>query len=222
MLDEATNEVGAQHGLDFASFYGLGRASILGDAPPDVVASAYPFIPAELVAAIWPASVEKLAPSLAVEAYGGACRDWGRRNLAGFEGLDRLTELTQRITDAAPGYYGPLFAGWRAVPLPDDAPGRAAQLLHVARELRGGMHVIAMLACGLTPLEAVMVAEGAESAAQYFWPEPYPDPEPFRAQHDEAQTLTNEIFGRASEVLTSDERTELAGILKSALAHIGG
>lgn len=220
MTADATNARGEELGLDFASFYGLGRASVLGDASPEVIASAYPFIASELVIAIWSGAVEKLSPADAVEPYAEACRDWGRQNLAGSQGLDRLSELLQPIIDSAPAHWGWLFAGWRAVPRPDDSPGRTAQLLHVARELRGAMHVSALLNSALSPTEAVMVSGGAEAMAQYLWPEPYPDPEPLRAEHAALLARTDELFGRVSEAITAPERAELAGLLAAAVADV--
>ncbi|MEE9415202.1 MAG: hypothetical protein V3V01_07950, partial [Acidimicrobiales bacterium] len=194
MVDDHTNAIGEEYGLDFAGFYGLGRGSVLGDTHPQVVAAAYPFIAPELVEAIWAGAIDKLAPHDATAAYARACQQWGHRNLTGFEGLERLTELTSKIVDNAGGYWGALFAGWREVALPDDLEGRAAQVLHVLRELRGGVHVMALLAAGLQPLEAVLASDGPEGAAQYFWPEPYPDPSQFRVAQDAAVETTHELF----------------------------
>ncbi len=220
MLDDATTAIGAEHGLDFASFYGLGRASVLGKPSSAVVASAFPFIDAALAEPLWAAAAETLAPELAVEPYTRACQEWGRSNLVGLDNLERTCELLAQIVDAAPPHMGALFAGWRTVALPEDAPGRAAQLLHVARELRGGIHVAAIVASELTPLQAILAAEGSAGAQQYFWPEPYPDPEQFRAQHDAIMAATDRGFGQISEVLSADERTELAGLLAVAAAHV--
>ena len=220
MTDEQTDKLGADHGLDQASFYGLGRAAVLGDAPPAVVASAYPFIDPGLVMAVYSGAVEKLSARDAVDVYAEACQDWGRRNLGDLEGIDRLSELLESIVDAAPGYWGPLFAGWRAVPLPDDAAGRVGQLLHVGRELRGAMHVAALLNSDLSPVEAVMVSGGAEAMAQYLWPEPYPDPEPLRASHEALQAKTDEMFGEASAAIDAESRSELAGLLSAAVNHV--
>lgn len=219
MINDHTNEIGAEHGLDFAGFYGLGRGSVLGDAHPQVVAAAYPFIAPELVEAIWTGAIDKLAPDDAVAPYARACHEWGRRNLDGFEGTERMAALVENIVQSSPGYWGALFAGWRAVPLPEGVEDRAAQLLHVLRELRGAIHVVALLSVGLTPLEAVLASDGPEGAAQYFWPEPYPDPEQFRSQHDDAVAATHQLFGRSCEALSGDERSELAGLLESAMKH---
>lgn len=220
MTDDATTAIGGEYGLDFASFYGVGRASVLGRPPPAVIAAAFPFVAAELVEPLWAAAADTLAPELAVGPYTRACQQWGHSNLVGLDDLERTCELLQRIVEAAPPHVGALFAGWRTVALPEDGPGRAAQLLHVARELRGGIHTAAVVASDLTPLQAVLAAEGPPGAQQYFWPEPYPDPEQFRAQHDAIMAATDRGFGQISEVLSADERAELAGLLDIAASHV--
>lgn len=48
----------------------------------------------------------------------------------------------------------PLFAAAAAVPLADDAPARAMQLVTMLREFRGGAHLLAVVACGLEPRTA--------------------------------------------------------------------
>jgi hypothetical protein len=102
----------------------------------------------------------------------------GRSHLADVPGLDELCPLIERVIGDASPLGASSFAGWRAVSLPDDAPGRASQLLHVLREHRGGSHAAAVLAAGLTPLEAIMSSgeTAPQQAALFGWSEPYPDP----------------------------------------------
>ena len=79
--------------------------------------------------------------------------------------MARLDELGRRIADAADPSIGAVFAGWRAQPQPDDVNARVALTMHVLREMRGGAHIIAVNACGITPLDAVL-ASPAPAAAQ--------------------------------------------------------
>ncbi len=219
MTDPATTKVGEPYGLDFVSFYALGRASVIGDAPPTVAAATFPFVPADVAGSIWEGAAKKLSPADAAAMYATACQDWGRRHLVGGDGLDRMAELISSITDSAASYWGPLFAGWKALPLPEDAAGRVAQLCHVVRELRGAMHVVALLSSGMTPLEALVVNGGQEGAAQFMWPEPYPDPEPLRARHKAILATTDEMFAGVSEVLSATDRTELGALFDTAMTH---
>ena len=58
------------------------------------------------------------------QIYWDQCADFGRRHLASVAGLERLAELG-KVVAAAPEPGLPLYAGWRAMPLADDAPAQA-------------------------------------------------------------------------------------------------
>jgi hypothetical protein len=203
------------------SFYICGRGGVLGDVVPDVIAAAYVFFPVAFVQQQWLLGRAVMEPAKAAEAYAEACRDWGREHLAGVDAdLDRLVELLRRVAAAADPAGAPLFAGWRALPLPDDAEGATAQLLQVLREHRGAMHGIAVLATGLTPLEAVMADNGEEGAQFFNWPEPYPEREPLLELYGEAEELTDEMCAEPFEALSADEREELVTLAHAASGHV--
>lgn len=208
-------------GVDPWAYYTVGRCGVLGDSPPEVVTAALAFFPHDVAAGSWRRGRSALTPEQAVASYLDACRSWGRRLLADVEGLDRLGDLLARVAGAADRAGLPLFAGWAALPLPDDAPGRAAQLLQVLREHRGGLHTIAVLAAGLTPLEAVLTsAEGARNAEFFGWPEPYPDVAHLAAGRPEIEEATNRLAAPAWSVLSDDERGEAVTLLQGAVAAV--
>ena len=217
MLDPATAAAGEAFGLDFGGFYALGRGGVLGDVDADVVSAAFVFFNPDVVRMLWEGARAKRAPAESAVAYAGACGEWGRSHLGAVDGLEELDRLLGRVVAAGSPVGAPLFAGWRAMSLPDDAPARVVQQLHVLRELRGGLHAIAVLAGGLSPFEAVLIANPA-SAALFGWAEPYPDPEPLRATHAEAGANTDRLVAHAFEVLSHDERDRLARLLEDALA----
>jgi len=222
MLDDATTARGDAIGLSFPEFYMLGRGSVLGDVDADVVAGAFVYFPVAIVRMMWESDRAKHAPSEVVEPYAEACRAWGRAHLADVPGLDKLCPLVERVIGDASPLVAPLFAGWRAVSLPDDAPGRAAQLLHVLREHRGGSYAAAVLAAGLTPLEAIMGSgeTAAQQAALFGWPEPYPDPAATASTRAAVEGVTNRMVAPAYEVLTSDERARLADLVDGVFAAL--
>lgn len=219
MLDSATIARSGELGLDFSGFYGLGRVGVLGDVDADVAAAAMVFFEPAMVRSIWDGARAKLTPIDAATEFMEACRAWGRAHLAGVGGLGELCALVERVVTAASPAAAPLFAGWRAMPLPDDPAGRAAQLCHVLREHRGAAHGVAVLATGLSPLEAVVANGGAETAALYGWPEPYPDPDPGRAA--EAEALTDRLAAPAYGTLSAGEHESLLELLDRAAAAAG-
>jgi hypothetical protein len=231
MLDAATQAAGRALGYPGWPFYLAGRAGVLGPASPPVVAAALAFFPLPFIRAQWEIALDGGPIARAVDAYAAECRRWGREHLDGVRGLARLCDLGARVIDGASRAGRPLFAGWAEVELPNgadgatDDPGRAAQLLHVFRELRGGAHVLAVLAAGLHPLTAVLIDpdSGAAGARYFRWPPPYPTP-----SHDDrrrwaaAQRNTDALVAADLAVLDSDETAEFVDLVRAAHAATFG
>lgn len=118
-----------------------------------------------------------------------------------------------------------LFAGWRALPQATDDPGRALQLIQVLRELRGGLHLIAVR---VTPFQAVLTGgsarnSGPDQAREFGWPEPYPEVVPeWQRRWDAAEALTDELIAPAFAVLSQDEGHELTDLLTTAEGLVFG
>jgi hypothetical protein len=208
----------AELGLRGRPLYHLGRGGALGDVPVEVVVAAEAFFPPDVVRAAWEEGRAVLAPYDAAVAYAGFCSDVFRASYGDRPDLPRLVELLERVVDGAQGAWLPLFVGWRALPRPDDAAGRAGLLLNVLREHRGAVHAAACAAMGLGPLEAIMAGAYGEANARFFeWPEPYPDPAPYRGRWDAAEDLTSAAAGRAYDALDARERGELAELVHAVL-----
>jgi hypothetical protein len=228
MVSREAKAVCAAHGLGGRELYFRGRCGVLGECDAEVVASVAVFFPLDHVKESWDGG-RKLPVEQAVELYTGACHDWGRRRLAGFEGLGRVADLVERVVAAASPIGAPLFAGWRALPLPGDLPARAAHLLHLLRELRGGLHANAVLAAGMHPLEAIIAADHdapighstGEGMARFFaWPEPYAVPDPELIQRRaEVETVTDRLMAPVFSTLNGDESDELIALLRLGHAH---
>ncbi|MFC0528116.1 SCO6745 family protein [Phytohabitans kaempferiae] len=209
-------------GLSGWAFYVAGRGGALGDVRTDTVAAALGFIAPDAVVDGWEAARRVLPPmEVAAKRLAECCR-WGAERLESFPRVERLAELVQRIVVSADPAGMPLFAAWRAMPVPDDALGaRAAVLLHLLREYRGGGHLIAVRASGLTPLEAVIAGPDGEAGAVAFgWQPPYPPIGPLVRRRMWAEAVTDRITADAFSVLESAERVELVGLLDSALQMV--
>jgi Helix-turn-helix family len=175
MASRSTYAYGSELGFEGMTFYYLGRGGAMGDVRPEVVASAMTFFPSPLVETMWQAGKAVMSPQAALEAFSEACWRWGRKRFCAVTGLERTTQLLARVADSADAASLPLFAGWRAAPRPADLPALASHLLQVLREHRGGVHGLAVLASGLTPLEAC-----AASATDFYQPQSvgWADPRP--------------------------------------------
>ncbi len=69
--------------------------------------------------------------------------------------------------------------------------------MQILREWRGGLHLVATTAVGLSPLEAILTNEGPGQAKFFGWSEPFPDFAPIKAQHDEAEEITDRLCASA-------------------------
>ena len=194
------------------AYYVTGRGGVLGDVDADVVASAFGFFAPALIRTMWERGVVVEGARAAATRYADACAEYGRRRMVAFARAERLAELAGAIAAGVDASGLALFAGWRAHPLPDDSPGRAYQLLHVLRELRGSVHVLAVVASGLTPLRAVLASGGEENAHRFGWPQPYPGVA--RSAKEPAEVLTDGVLARLyGEVLDEAQAAELVRLV---------
>ena len=228
MISREAKAYSAEVGLTGWAPYFRGRFGVLGDVDADVVASAAGFFPLETVRTAWEAGAG-LSPATAAARYAAVAHDFGRRKLADFAESARLAELLQAIVDGGDVVGAPLFAGWRAMRLPEDDRARVIQLAHVVRELRGGLHIVAVLASGISPLEAVVsgtsavLRDGAPNAEFFGWARPYPEvTEEIRRRRTEAERLTDELIAPAFAALDKTEGDELVALLEKAERAVFG
>jgi hypothetical protein len=223
MVSNNAKDAARQLGVKGWPAYIKGRGSVLGDVDADVVDACFGFFDSSLIEAGWSAPCEKSIDEIE-GVYAHACREWSRERFSDLPGLARLTELLGAVSDGARVSGLPLFAGWRAVPRATDLPGMLGQRLHELREYRGGSHLVAVLASGLTPLEAIAAGPGGSGNATFFgWEESeIPSPEVIAAigpQRARAEDLTDEMVAPSWAALGYEDRSELAGLLGAALDH---
>ncbi|WP_306361888.1 hypothetical protein [Nocardia sp. CC227C] len=221
MFSREAREFAANAGVtDFLGAYTRGRGGVLGDVDADVVSAAFGFFEPGYLRRAWE-STAALPAAEAAEGYLVACQDFGRRKLAGFAESERLAELLEAVVVAADPAGAALFAGWRAMPLAADAPARVLHLTHALRELRGGLHLMAVLASGLTPLQAVLVKgsplnAGSQQAVWFGWEGPYEEIAPEVAgRWERAEALTNELIDPAFAVLGAERGAELVTLVRA-------
>lgn len=175
------------------AFYFAGRGGMLGEVGPDVVTSAFGWFQPDAVHAMYTEGVAvadaKTAAARMAEAHGV----WGEKHYAGVDGLGDIVAVIEQLVDGIEGSAIPLFVGWRDAPRAESAAGRAAQLMQILREWRGGLHLVATTAVGLSPLEAILTNEGEGQAKFFGWSEPFADVSAIKALHDEAEEITDRL-----------------------------
>ncbi len=211
-------------GISGWAFYVTGRAGALGDVRAEAAAAALGFIAPEAVADGWDAAARTVRPLEVAGANLAECCRWGAEQLADAPHVHHLAGLLKRAVDAADASGMPLFAAWRAMPVPDRSPGaRAAVALLLLREHFAGAYLLAVRAAGMTPLEAVLAGpEGEAGAAACGWSPPYPPPGPLVRRRLWAEAVTNRLAGTAFGALRPGEGAELLNLLTAARLHLGG
>lgn len=221
LVADSTRARAAEHGLPAGNgAYAVGRLGVLGDCPVDNVVGAAYFWEPDLMRSMVIEGRSRTTPADGAAVYAGICRRWGEERLGGFDDVDRLAELCERVVDHASPLCAPLFVGWRDQPRPERGAGRAFQLCQVMRELRFSRHVVAVQASGMSPLEAILSGPAGEWNAEFFgWPRPYPDVSSLADARAEIEDATDRLHAPDFEVLTADERAELRALAKAARVH---
>ncbi len=221
MFDAATHARGPELGLAGWSWYHCGRGGVLGDCDASVVVAAFGFFPPALQAKAWDRGRAVRPVAQSARDYGEACADYGRRTFAGVPQAGRLADLLFAAADAVDPAGLPVFAGWRALApqLADDDPARLALALHVMREHRGGSHLVAVVAEGVPPLQAVVSGRYGTANAEFFgWPQPWPDPDDARDAMAAAEGRTDRLVRPAFAALPENDRDELVAGLRALAA----
>lgn len=223
MLDPATAEIGKAAGYsDGFSFYFAGRGGVLGDVDADVVYSAFMFFDQPLVRKMWERGVAVEGARKAGSRYAGAADAWGKAHLGGFANAKRFNELAEKVVHSVDVGGLSLFAGLRAEPLPADPVARAYRLVTYLRELRGCIHINAVVAEGLSGIEAVLTADnGAFFAKIHGYQEPYPDVSHLAARRARVEEITSQRMADVyDKSLSAMERGEFAALVAEMKASV--
>jgi hypothetical protein len=179
------------------AFYFAGRGGMLGDVGADVVTSACGWFAPDAVTAMYTEGAGVAGAMGAAARMAEAHSKWGQKHFADVDGVEDIAAVTEELVDGLEGSALPLFVGWRDAARCETAAGRAAQLMQILREWRGGLHLVATTAVGLSPLEAILTNEGQGQAKFFGWSEPFADVGAIKAKHDEAEEITDRLCATA-------------------------
>lgn len=201
--------------------YVAGRGGVLGEATGATVSAVFAVFEPNGLAAMWDEGIAVHGAAGAAQRYWEQAANFGRKYLDRAAGLDRIAALGERLIAATPIAGLPLFAGWRQMPLSEEAAARALQVMFVLRELRAGVHFNALTISGLAPVEAHMLNKGPEYTTMFGWPEPFADGADKKDRYVEVEQATNrrmtELF---AAVLDPAETRELARLSTDALESL--
>lgn len=205
-----TVAAGKELGLNGFTFYILGRGGALGDVSPAIVSAAFGYFNPDTIAAAWEKASATMAPSAAAQAYWDEC---GKRGSELFAAVDHGTlaayiEAADIVIDHADLAAAPLFAGTAQLTCTEDLAGRAMQKAAVLRELRGSVHLCAVLASGLSDAQAHAMKRPGDVAV-FGWEEAPSVPVDGEERMDAAEELTNTMLERAFFALTEEQAEAL-------------
>ena len=218
MLDAKTYQRGFELGFPGTDFYFMGRGGVLGRVAPDVVAAAMVFFHPSVVREAWTRGIDVMVPRDASAIFAACAHTWAARLPDDLDAA-RLAELTGRVVAAASPAGAPLFAGWRAMPEPDNPKALALHRLFVLRELRGAIHAVSVMAEGIRFGPAVQI-DNPDLVEFYGWSPNGVDPESVREPLEAARERTDRLFAPTFTVLDGDERQALAELANAALDSV--
>jgi len=148
----------AAQGLDFLAGYVWGRASVLGEPEATVVASAFGMFEPGLIASLYDAGRQacSLADVRAAKESGAVA---ALRHVLGDHNVGPVVAVLRRAAAAASPTGRALHSGLTALPWPQDPLGQLWHACSILREHRGDGHLAAVVAAGLSGLEANLLTE---------------------------------------------------------------
>jgi hypothetical protein len=153
-----TNERLAELGLDFLTGYVGGRAAVLGEAPPAVVAAVFAWFEPSVVVAVVEAA-RSTVPAERLLAVRAEATTESLREVLGDDDPGEVADLLAEAASAADGAGRPLFTAVRERGRPQDAVQRLWWACELVREHRGDSHVAAANVAGLDPVQMNVLTE---------------------------------------------------------------
>ena len=204
-FDPATLARGKELGLDGFRFYFLGRGGVLGDVDPAVVVAAFGYFSPSVVEVMWTSATEIMQPREAARAYLACADQFGIARLDGLDALERFNDAAEQLVASVDRSSLPLFAGIAAEPLPEDPSARAYRNMCILRELRGSVHLLAIVATGLSPVVAHAIRRPGD-VATFGW-ETAPDlTDDDHTRLAAADELTDRLLVPSIEALSAAQR----------------
>jgi hypothetical protein len=208
MLDGNTYKRGAELGFSGLDFYVAGRGGVLGDVDADVVSAAFTFFEPAAIRTMWEQGTAVMPGHDASREFSACCSAWAEEHVPDDLDSARLAELAGRVVVTARPACASVFAGWRALQVPESPKARAVHLMNCLRELRLGVHGAAVVAAGLSPHQALSI-RSPHMVQMFGWAE-LAEVTGLQERWDAAEERTDHAIAHAYDDLDDAERDELA------------
>ncbi len=148
-------------GLDFFGGYVLGRAGVMGQPSPSVVAAAFAAFEPSVIEGVYAQALATLSRDEALEITFESTAESLRATLVDSDEAE-VAEVGQQLASVVDGLEPTgraLFAGVQAIPWLDDPYGRLWQACLSLREHRGDAHIAAYINAGFGAVDMNILTE---------------------------------------------------------------
>ncbi|WP_420436771.1 helix-turn-helix domain-containing protein [Candidatus Poriferisocius sp.] len=212
---DAVGQALGEAGFSGIARYIGARGGVLGDVASDVAVSGFALFHPAMIEAGWNQTNEQGSPADAAAAFAAGIGKWAADTFGHLDGLGDFAAAARAVIGAAEPMSQALYAGWRAMPMPDDPAAAAGLAIQVLRELRFGFHVHGLSAVGLAPVEAIIAQANPQHAQFFGWSEPFPDPEPLKDKHRQAEEITSARMAEVYEAIDAEQRAQFAATVNA-------
>jgi len=212
MLDGNTYKRASELGFQGLDFYTTGRGGVLGDVDADVVAAAFTFFEPTHVRTQWELGRSVMPAAQAAKEFAACCATWADAHVPDDLDAERLSSLVDRVVAGGRPACATIFSAWRAtLEVPTAPKAHAVHQMNALRELRNGLHGAAVIAAGITPLQALSVNTPA-MAPLFGWSE-LAEVDGLAPRLEAAEAATTQAMAHAYEALDDRERDELVQLV---------
>jgi hypothetical protein len=209
----ATGQRAEEIGLNVISFYAMGRGGVLGDVSNAEIAEAFYFFPPHFIGGMLDSGRGIQSLPAAAAAHLDAADAFARGTFGGVptEVLEGFAGAAAALMAAVPTGRWPLVDGYRSFPVPQDPAAAAYRYSIILRELRGSVHIDAIVASGLTAVEACYLdSDGRQFALHGYTESDTPNvDDDARRRRDEAEAATSAAMASFMDSLTADQQQAL-------------
>ena len=218
-FDDATRSRAKELGLRSIEYYGLGRAGVMGDVEPAMVAAAFTFFSDAAIERMYAVPRGRFSPSEAAAHYLATADAYAERVYGALDEalLARVADAAFRVAAVVPEGRYLVFDGYRRFGRAGNAAASAYRGIILLRELRGGAPIDAVAESGLSPADAAYLEDPAIFSLHGYADEDRSDPADAPERRSYAEDATSQVMAGFFAVLSEDERDELvAGVAAMA------
>ena len=210
-FDDATRARAKELGLRSIEYYGLGRAGVMGDVEPAVVAAAFTFFSDAAIERMYAVPRGRARASEVAAHYLASADAYAQRVYAPLEEslLARVADATFRVAAIVPEGRYLVFDGYRRFGRATSAAASAYRGVILLRELRGGAHIDAVAESGLTPADAAYLEDPAIFSLHGYAEEDRSDLVDAAQRRAVAEDATSRVMAGFFAVLGESEREDL-------------